>query len=223
MTIVDVTQKDQLLELSSRSANVFVKVGSNVSTTIVIRGERISPDIRLELAQDSEVTMCVDVSECYQEQLNIHVVHVGDDSRSNIWVVSQPTVTQSLQRLEMVTELNADRCQSDILCKTVQNDFSNSLEVVGEVISRQGARSIQASFYHYNWALTEKLKLATRPQLRIHNKQIECRHGFSTRVIRGDQQDFLAAKGFSQDQIQNLMREAFVKEVYQQFPIQFRS
>jgi Fe-S cluster assembly scaffold protein SufB len=191
--------------------------GFTLKSSLVLEGfldvqTTTTNSLEFDLEEEANLDLIIDLSRCQFKDFTFQINHTGKGSKSDIKIIISPETNLVLETLTLIVNLNQPETYSKLLCKTVHNDFTGRLAVTGQINSNPQIDSqIEASFYHYALALSEKLNLVTRPQLIIANQNIQVSHGFSTQLISKNQTEYLQSKGFERDKLKDIVREVFIR------------
>ncbi|MEL6152548.1 MAG: Fe-S cluster assembly protein SufD [Bacteroidota bacterium] len=83
----------------------------------------------------------------------------------------------------------------------------------GSIYVRQAAQKTHAFQTNNNWVLSDEAKVYTKPQLEIWADDVKCSHGATTGQLDPEQLFYLRARGLPAATAQQLLLQAFAREV----------
>lgn len=83
----------------------------------------------------------------------------------------------------------------------------------GRIIVDPGARGTRAEMQSRNLLLSENAEIDVKPQLEIHNDDVQCSHGVTLGTLDDEQVFYLASRGVGQKEARKILTFGFTNEV----------
>lgn len=119
--------------------------------------------------------------------------------------------SEQIGDITSVMVYGASECASRQTVRTVLSEYARGV-FQGKVIVRRGAQKADGYQMSQALLLSDHAEVNVKPELEIYADNVRCSHGATVGALDEDQLFYLRSRGIPEDEAQNILIEAFLKE-----------
>lgn len=132
----------------------------------------------------------------------------ADDSRFDLKYRSLLANNENTD-LTVYSNIVGKNCFLNHDIKCVLTD-SSTFSCLGEINIFENADNTEANHYSSTLALSENIRINSRPVLRINNKNVKCSHGSPSSYIKNEDRFYMNARGLSKNEADKIYVTSFL-------------